>query len=104
MTFTQRFLPLALLASLPSGAVLAQNITEPTTGRNIGIVCAACHGTDGISHGSVPTIKGRSAEELEARLQAYRADKEKGTIMNRIAKGYTDAEITAVSDYFGSMR
>ncbi|MGV6857812.1 MAG: c-type cytochrome [bacterium] len=82
----------------------AHDITEPTTGRNIGIACAACHGTDGVSHGSVPTLKGHNAAKLEEDLLNFRSGKMDSTIMKRIARGYTPDEITAVSDYFGSMR
>jgi sulfide dehydrogenase cytochrome subunit len=37
-------------------------------------------------------------------LMDYKTDKDEGTVMNRIAKGYSDEEIAAVSDYFSKLK
>jgi len=62
--------------------------------------CAGCHGPDGDSPGSIPALKGLSAEEIASSMKAYKADRRKGTVMNRIAKGYTDEEIDLMAGYF----
>jgi cytochrome c553 len=64
--------------------------------------CWNCHGPGGDSPGDVPSIAGMSAAEIADSLRAYRSDENEGTIMNRIAKGYTDAEIEALSDYLAA--
>jgi sulfide dehydrogenase cytochrome subunit len=74
------------------------------SGQAIGFTCAGCHGTDGDSQGSAPSLKGENAEILREMLMDYKTDKEKGTVMNRIAKGYSDAEIAAVSEYFSKLK
>ncbi len=61
--------------------------------------CANCHGPDGHSPGAIPAIDALGADELQAALEAYRDGSREGTIMNRIAKGYSDAEITAIAGY-----
>jgi cytochrome subunit of sulfide dehydrogenase len=61
--------------------------------------CAACHGPDGRSQGAIPSIDNLPAEEFIAALKAFRADARKGTVMNRIAKGVDDAEISAMATY-----
>jgi len=62
--------------------------------------CFSCHGTDGNSQGAMPTIAGKSPQYIAQSLQDFRSDKKQVTVMNRIAKGFTDAEIQALSRYF----
>lgn len=64
--------------------------------------CFSCHGTDGASQGAMPSIKGKPANYIETVLMAFREDKRKGTVMNRIAKGFDANEIKALSRYFSS--
>jgi len=66
--------------------------------------CAACHGTDGRSQGAIPAIDNLSAEDFIAALKAFRADARQGTVMNRIAKGVDDAEISAMAAYIAGRR
>jgi sulfide dehydrogenase cytochrome subunit len=66
--------------------------------------CAACHGTDGQSPGSIPAIAGISAEDMVRLLQAYRSGEATGTVMNRIARGFTDEEIIALAAHFAALR
>lgn len=66
--------------------------------------CATCHGVDGRNTGSIPTIATMDATNLRDALIAFKKDERKGTIMNRIAKGYTDKEIEAVARYLGSRK
>jgi sulfide dehydrogenase cytochrome subunit len=74
------------------------------SGEAIGFTCAGCHGTDGESQGSAPSLKGEDAATLKEMLMDYKNDKEEGTVMNRIAKGYSDAEIAAVAEYFEQLK
>jgi sulfide dehydrogenase cytochrome subunit len=60
-----------------------------------------CHGPQGLGIGAVARLAGRDAAELGAIL---RADQRPGTIMNRIARGYTEAALAAVSAYFAAVR
>nr|BAF34117.1 flavocytochrome [Hydrogenophilus thermoluteolus] len=63
--------------------------------------CAGCHGPDGASRGpAAPTIAGMKPEIFIEAMQDYREDKRPGTIMPRIAKGYTDEQIKLMAEYF----
>jgi len=66
--------------------------------------CFSCHGANGKSIGAMPSIRGKPAEYIETMLNAFREDKRKGTVMNRIAKGFSPAEIKSLSTYFSSLR
>ena len=61
--------------------------------------CAACHGPDGQSQGAIPTIDNLSSEDFVAALRAFRTGTRQGTVMNRIAKGVDDGEISAMAAY-----
>lgn len=65
--------------------------------------CAPCHGTDGMSPGAIPALSGKSAGYIVQRMLEFKAGAREGTVMNRIAKGYTDAEIAAVAQHFAAL-
>jgi sulfide dehydrogenase cytochrome subunit len=81
----------------------ASGANESISGATIGYTCMGCHGVNGKSPGSIPSIAGQSEAMLAAKLLAYRDGAQKGTIMNRIAKGYTDAELQAVAAFFAAI-
>lgn len=91
-----RMMALAL-ASLPAGPAMAQ---APLAAQG----CLGCHGPAGTGAGAIPALAGRPAGELVAAMQAYRDGTRPGTIMPRIAGGYTAAEIGAVAAFFAGQR
>ena len=68
--------------------------------RNLAAACANCHGTDGRSHGVVPSLAGQSKTNLLQALREFREGKRPATIMHQLAKGYNDAQLDLLSDYF----
>lgn len=95
MNKTVRNLLVAALTLLPA-IVLA----DPTA-QALAFTCAGCHGTDGSSVGpSSPSIAGMDPEVFVDAMQAYKADQRNATIMNRIAKGYSDEQIKGMSWFF----
>ena len=54
--------------------------------------CTSCHGVGGHSQGAIPSIGGLDKDTLLAELRAFKAGQGDATIMNRIARGYTDAD------------
>ena len=66
--------------------------------------CAGCHGMDGVSPGTIPSINQLSADAIVAALKAFKSGERPGTVMDRIAKGYTDEEIQRIADYFQSVK
>lgn len=85
----------ALLAALP--ALLPPALAQaPLAAEG----CLGCHGPNGAGAGGVPALAGREAAELRAQLLAFREAARPGTIMGRIARGYTEAELAAVAEHF----
>jgi cytochrome c553 len=66
--------------------------------------CLGCHGPQGRGIGAGARLAGRDAAELDAILREYRTDQRQGTIMNRIARGYTEAELAAAAAFFAAVR
>ena len=93
---------LAALALLfVSGAVGAAN---PNFGRDVAASCANCHGTDGRSQGDVPSLAGRDKGELVRLLRDFRDGTRRSTVMQQLAKGYSDAELEAAAAYFSAQK
>ena len=67
--------------------------------------CANCHGPNGRSEGGIPTIAGRPESVLLEQLNAFRSPTPPAhtTIMNRLAGGYSDAEIAALARHFSKV-
>lgn len=65
--------------------------------RLLMLSCAGCHGPNGRSPGAIPSLNGRTDESLAAALRRFRADPQGSTVMARLARGYSDAEIDAVA-------
>ncbi|TPG59699.1 cytochrome C [Roseomonas nepalensis] len=85
----------AVLAAL-AGAAPARSQPAPLVAQG----CLGCHGPGGAGSGSVPGLAGRDRAELAAAMAAFRANERPATIMNRIARGYTEAETAAALDHF----
>jgi len=66
--------------------------------------CLGCHGAAGQGATGIAPLAGRDRAELVAIMNAFRANARPGTIMGRIARGYTDAEIAAVAEHFSRLR
>lgn len=90
----------AALVVLPAAAQDAPS----TAGRNLAAACAACHGTNGVSQGSMPSLAGRDRSELVRLMQDFRSGKRQATVMHQIAKGYTDEQVDAIAAYLSVQR
>jgi sulfide dehydrogenase cytochrome subunit len=79
------------------GSADASDIPAPLLAAS----CDTCHGPQGRSPGAIPAIAGLDAPALRASLEGFKQDRIPATVMNRIAKGFTDAEIAALAAYLG---
>jgi len=77
------------------------NLT-PDGVRDLAAGCAMCHGTEGrpVPGSGFAGLAGRPAASIVAAMKAYREGDRQATVMQQIAKGYTDAEIAALAEYF----
>lgn len=71
---------------------------------NMGNNCFTCHGPEGRSPGSIPSLNGKSADVIVKTLNDFKSGTRPSTVMGRHAKGYTDAEIAAIASYISSFK
>ena len=96
--------------SLPLAIAMAGLLAAPfsyaddASGEAIGVTCFGCHGYDGDSKGTAPKLKGLPADYIAQSMTNFKNGDRPATIMNRIAKGYTDGEIKAMADYLASLK
>jgi len=98
-------------AKLIAGAVLAGSMLASSAafagmvdrGTMLANTCAGCHGPGGNSVGpATPNIAGMSKDYFIESMQDYKAGERPGTIMTRIAKGYSEDDIAAMAEYFST--
>ncbi len=97
----RRALPalLGLWLAAGAGGALAQNTT---LARSLAATCANCHGTNGLSRGEVKSLAGTPADSIIATLAAFKSGAQPATIMNQIAKGYSDEQLRLIAEYFAA--
>jgi len=95
-----------ITAALTGGlAVSSSAVAATASGEMLGNTCAGCHGPQGNSFGpAIPTIAGNAAVYLAERMKAYKNGDAPASIMGNIAKGYSDAEIDAMAEYFSKQK
>jgi sulfide dehydrogenase cytochrome subunit len=93
---------IAGLAGLTSFASAADGVPYANLGRDIAANCANCHGTDGRSRGATPSLAGKDAAVTVQRMKEFRDGRRAATVMQQLAKGYTDAQIEAAAAYFAA--
>ncbi len=89
----------ALLAAADGSRAADANL-----GRDVAANCATCHGTDGRSRGAVPSLAGQDKAYIVQQVNDFRDGKRSSTIMQQLAKGYTDMEIDAAAAYFAAQK
>jgi cytochrome c553 len=90
----------AVLAAAP----LAHAADIEAGKAKVAMVCAACHGANGVSvSDAIPNLAAQRAGYLEAQLKALRDGSRKNPIMNAIAAQLSADDIANVAVYFASL-
>lgn len=66
--------------------------------------CSGCHGASADGSGGIPGLKGQQQAYLAEQLKAFKGGTRPATVMNRLAKGYTDEEIAALALHFSRLK
>ncbi len=92
-------LAVLLLSRATPGVAVAGDPAPPGAAS-----CSGCHGTPGATRAVVPVIQGRPAEEIVSALRAYRNGERSPTVMDRIARGFSDEEVRAIALWLGAQK
>lgn len=61
--------------------------------------CLGCH-TVAAEGSPVPALGSFTVEQIVTAMQAFRSGSRPATVMNRIAKGFSDEEIKAIAEWY----
>ena len=86
-----------IFALLASGAAHAPAAAADAPAGAAG--CSGCHASNPRVETPVPPLAGRPAADMSAAMIAFKAGQRIGTIMDRIAKGFSDEEISAIGQW-----
>jgi sulfide dehydrogenase cytochrome subunit len=86
------------LASLAAAGVAAE---EPPAGA---AACSGCHPASTRVTSPVPRLAGLDRAAIVRAMEDFRTGTRPATVMDRIAKGFTDAEIQAIAAWYATQR
>ncbi|HEY7945914.1 MAG TPA: c-type cytochrome [Casimicrobiaceae bacterium] len=95
-----------MLALVVSGACAPVPVAaaDADAGRDIAANCASCHHGDRRSGAAIPDLAGMDKATIAQRVQEFRDGRRASTIMQQLAKGYTDAQIEAAAAYLAARK
>ena len=89
-----------IVAALACAAVQAFAQESPAA-RSLAATCWACHGPDGRSvTREVASLAGLPREQIASQVRAFRDGSRSSTVMQQIARGYSEQQIDLIADYF----
>ena len=97
---TRRVLVAGVAALLAGAPVFAASPESPPGASS----CSGCHAARAGVETPVPPLGGRNAAEMTAQMQAFKSGQQKATVMDRIAKGFSDAEIQAIAAWYAQQK
>jgi cytochrome c553 len=65
--------------------------------------CSGCH-SSGATAPSIPRLYGRDAGDITTAMAGFRDGSLPATVMNRIAKGFTDDELRAIAAWLAAQK
>ena len=66
--------------------------------------CSGCHPSGSNVDTPVTRLIGRDPAAIVASMQAFRSGQTPSTVMDRIAKGFTDDEVKAIAAWYGAQK
>jgi sulfide dehydrogenase cytochrome subunit len=96
----------ALRVAVAIATVMASSLpvlaaSEPPPGA---ASCSGCHTSGTAAAGSVSRLYGRDAGEIMTAMAGFRDGSLPATVMNRIAKGFSDDELRAIATWLAAQK
>ena len=98
-----RLLSTFLATAIGVGAIAVAGVAsaEPPAGA---AACSGCHPASARVPSPVPRLAGLDRAAIVRAMQDFRSGTRAATVMDRIAKGFTDAEIQAIAAWYATER
>ena len=99
-------LPLFGLALSPLAHGQSAGGKEALYARSLAASCANCHGTDGkvVEGSTVTSLAGLDKTYFVEQMKAFKAGTRSATLMHQISKGFNDAQIESMANYFSAQK
>jgi cytochrome subunit of sulfide dehydrogenase len=96
-------MPRAVAAAIGLLSIAAAVVAsaEPPAGA---VSCSGCHPASPKVTSPVPRLAGQDRAAIVRAMQEFRSGQRTGTVMDRIAKGFTDDEIQALATWFAAQK
>ena len=92
---------LAAFTALCLSATAASAIDVAPAGA---AACSGCHPASRAVETPFTRLAGRNPADILTAMQEFRSGKSPATVMDRIAKGFTDDETKAIAAYFAAQK
>jgi len=90
--------------SLAASAGLALAEGDAGAGKAKSVVCAACHGTEGVSSNDLwPNLAGQKAGYLAKQIKAFRDGVREDATMKPMVQSLTDQDADNLAAYYSSL-
>jgi cytochrome c553 len=99
MSATRLLTAVAAVAVWSGGAIAAS--PEPPPGASS---CSGCHAANASVDTAVPRLAGRKAADIVAQMQAFKSGQKQATVMDRIVRGLTEAEVEAIASWYAQQK
>lgn len=100
---TQRIVLSGTVAALATVSLaLAAPAKAAPSAETIARNCVVCHGPKDAGQLEIPTLANYPKQKMVEMLKGFKADQKEATIMNRIAKAFSDEQIAALADLLGT--
>ncbi|MBT4770160.1 MAG: cytochrome C [Rhodospirillaceae bacterium] len=91
----------SLVMIFAASASAEETIAVPKVGI-IATTCTTCHGEDGRSPGSIPSLAGKGRQDIIDKLRAFKSGDRPSTIMGRIMVPFDEGGIDELATYFAA--
>jgi cytochrome c553 len=82
----------------------AQNVVAQTPRPRLVLICAPCHGFDGIGRDrTIPNLAGQGREYLQTQMLAFRNDQRRHPTMNFFSGQVNMDEVNQLLDFYAAL-
>lgn len=89
------------IATIVAWSLPALAASEPPPGA---VSCSGCHATGTAAGSNVSRLYGRNAGDIMTAMAGFRDGSLPATVMNRIAKGFSDDELRAIAAWLAAQK
>jgi cytochrome subunit of sulfide dehydrogenase len=96
-----RFIPVAALFLAMIAPASAAGPADAPPGA---LACSGCHPAARSVDTTVPRLIGRNPADILTAMQAFKSGQLPSTVMDRIAKGFSEDEVKAIAAWYGAQK